>query len=68
MFESRMSSSIVIPACLTAPAGESKKHFTDERDYFWDQYLIVATEEDKACLENWRGDTDGILIFVRSAI
>jgi hypothetical protein len=39
--------------------------FTDPKDRFWALYLKGAEEEDKARVENWKGDTDGILIFVR---
>ncbi|KAI0032713.1 hypothetical protein K488DRAFT_15422, partial [Vararia minispora EC-137] len=33
---------------------------------FWSMYLADADKCDKALLENWKGDTDGILIFVGS--
>ncbi|KAI0031452.1 hypothetical protein K488DRAFT_9727, partial [Vararia minispora EC-137] len=32
-------------------------------DKFWNLYLRNAEEEDKVNIENWKGDTDGILIF-----
>jgi len=28
-------------------------------------YLEMAAEEDKKMAENWKGDADGILIYVR---
>jgi hypothetical protein len=39
--------------------------FTNPQDKFWSVYLKGAEEEDKARVENWKGDTEGILIFVR---
>jgi hypothetical protein len=41
--------------------------FANPRDKFWSIYLRGAEEEDKGRVESWKGDMDGILIFVRNA-
>jgi hypothetical protein len=46
-------------------AFHSEMTFVDPKDKFWSLYLEGAEAEDKARVENWKGDTDGILIFVR---
>jgi hypothetical protein len=33
----------------------------------WSVYLSEAERQDKALAENWKGDTEGILIFVSTA-
>lgn len=33
-------------------------------DKFWSTYLEDAEKQDTALSESWKGDTDGILIFV----
>ncbi|KZV74663.1 hypothetical protein PENSPDRAFT_601255, partial [Peniophora sp. CONT] len=37
--------------------------FIDPRDKLWSLYISDAEKHDKARLERWKGDTDGILIF-----
>ncbi|KAI0036373.1 hypothetical protein K488DRAFT_82166 [Vararia minispora EC-137] len=41
----------------------SAKTFAHPNDKFWDQYLNISEEEDKARIESWNGDTGGILVF-----
>ncbi|KAI0030837.1 hypothetical protein K488DRAFT_53340, partial [Vararia minispora EC-137] len=38
--------------------------FVDPRDKFWSLYLEHAEEEVKVDVERWRGDMNGVLIFV----
>src|SRR5260221_7736777 len=44
------------------PQGESG--FADGSGPLFSMYLQLAGEEDKKMAENWKGDADGILIFV----
>ena len=44
------------------PHGESV--FADSSGPLFSMYLQLAGEEDKKVTENWKGDADGILIFV----
>ena len=44
------------------PHGESE--FADSSGPLFSMYLQLAEEEDKKTTENWKGDADGILIFV----
>jgi hypothetical protein len=44
--------------------GADGKDFVDPKDKFWSQYLTAAEEEDKVRVESWKGDTEGILVFV----
>ncbi len=39
----------------------------DSSDGLWSMYLSEAEKEDKEVTENWKGDTDGILVFVSPA-
>jgi hypothetical protein len=41
--------------------------FINPEDRLWNLYLSEAEKEDKVLTENIKGDTDGILIFVRIA-
>jgi len=45
--------------------GQYQSRYTDRLDRFWDLYLSHADKSDKTLMESWKGDTDGILIFVR---
>lgn len=40
--------------------------WTHPADKFWSTYLEDAEKQDTALAESWKGDTDGILIFVSS--
>lgn len=40
--------------------------FIDPQDKFWSMYLSDAEKYDKFRIESWKGDTEGILIFVRA--
>ena len=40
--------------------------FVNPEDQFWSLYLTQAQAQDKQRIERWKGDSDGILIFVRS--
>lgn len=55
--------SLLSPVCQQAdPASEQKENF-------WKLYFLsIAATSDKLLMESWQGDTDGILIFVRSLV
>jgi len=36
----------------------------DSSDALWSIYLTEADKQDKEVTESWKGDTDGILVFV----
>ncbi len=36
----------------------------DSSDALWSIYLDEADKQDKEVTESWKGDTDGILVFV----
>jgi hypothetical protein len=50
---------------MATHAADAAPTFVNPKDKFWSLYLEGADAEDKARVENWKGDTDGILIFVR---
>ena len=41
-----------------------EKDFPDGSGALFSMYLERADEEDKKMAENWKGDADGILVFV----
>jgi len=53
---------------LPASGGESQaeSNYTDGSGALFSMYLNRAEEEDKRAAERWKGDADGILVFVRS--
>ena len=53
---------------LPAPGGESQAEssYTDGSGALFSMYLDRAEEEDRRVAERWKGDADGILVFVRS--
>jgi hypothetical protein len=38
--------------------------YGDSSDTVWSMYLTEAEKQDKDVIESWKGDTDGILVFV----
>jgi hypothetical protein len=52
---------------LPASSGESQAEtsYTDGSGALFSMYLNRAEEEDKRAAERWKGDADGILVFVR---
>jgi hypothetical protein len=52
---------------LPASGGESQaeSNYTDGSGALFSMYLNRAEEEDKKAAERWKGDADGILVFVR---
>jgi len=40
------------------------ENYGDPSGRLWMMYLTEAEKEDKEITENWKGDTDGILVFV----
>jgi hypothetical protein len=51
----------------TNPPTRTEKPFekyTDPHDRFWSLYLMDAEKEDERMTDSWKGNTDGILIFV----
>jgi hypothetical protein len=53
---SHFTSRILIPV-----PGEK---YGDSSDAVWSMYLTEAEKQDKDVIERWKGDTDGILVFV----
>src|SRR5437899_2493590 len=43
---------------------QEESGFADSSGPLFSMYLQLAGEEDKKMTENWKGDADGILIFV----
>jgi hypothetical protein len=50
---------------VTARVGRSASKGDDTSGKVWSVYLSEAERQDRALAENWKGDTEGILIFVR---
>lgn len=52
---------------LPASGGESQaeSNYTDGSGALFSMYLNRAEEEDTKAAERWKGDADGILVFVR---
>jgi len=52
---------------LSTSSGESQaeSNYTDGSGALFSMYLNRAEEEDKKAAERWKGDADGILVFVR---
>ena len=48
-----------------ARVGRSASKSSDTSGKVWSVYLSEAERQDRALAENWKGDTEGILIFVR---
>ena len=44
------------------------KQYGDSSDAVWSMYLTEAEKQDKDEVESWKGDTDGILVFVSSTL
>ena len=42
----------------------SGPRYLNKEDAFWDLYLQQAKSEDEHRVERWKGETEGILIFV----
>jgi len=49
---------------LTAREASKGDLHGDTSDKIWSVYLSEADRQDEALAENWKGDMDGILIFV----
>ena len=45
--------------------GPSRGGSSDTSGKVWSVYLSEADKHDKALADNWKGDSEGILIFVR---
>lgn len=62
-----ISTGIQFPYCTTATArlGQNASKGSDASGKVWSVYLSEAERVDRALAENWKGDTEGILIFVR---
>jgi hypothetical protein len=54
---------VPLPASTGEPQAES--NYTDGSGALFSMYLDRAEEEDKKAAERWKGDADGILVFVR---
>lgn len=44
---------------------QAESNYTDGSGALFSMYLDRAEEEDKKAAERWKGDADGILVFVR---
>jgi hypothetical protein len=53
---------------VTARVGQSASKGSDTSGKVWSVYLSEAERQDRALAENWKGDTEGILIFVRMIV
>jgi hypothetical protein len=53
---------------IQQPSLPSQSQYSDPIDRFWNLYLIDADKTDKTLTDGWKGDTDGILIFVRGTL
>src|ERR1700677_2258629 len=53
---------------ISPPSGEpqAESSYTDGSGALFSMYLDRAEEEDRRVAERWKGDADGILVFVRS--
>jgi hypothetical protein len=53
---------------ISVPSGEpqAESSYTDGSGALFSMYLDRAEEEDRRVAERWKGDADGILVFVRS--
>ena len=51
---------------LIGPSPLDKNH-GDPSDGLWSMYLTEAEKQDKEVTDSWKGDTDGILVFVSPA-
>src|SRR6266702_1799748 len=49
---------------LAPEAERGESHFSDSSGPLFSMYLERAEEEDKKMAENWKGDAEGILVFV----
>lgn len=51
-------------ARLAGPQDKSQDKYDDPTAKIWSVYMSEATPHDKALIESWSKDMDGILIFV----
>ena len=49
-----------------AAPNDNGSHDALPEDKFWLRYLVDAEKYDRLLADGWKGDTDGILIFVSS--
>ena len=50
----------------TSGEPQAESSYTDGSGALFSMYLDRAEEEDRKVAESWKGDADGILVFVRS--
>ena len=55
-------------SAVYGPDRQLEPIYTDPQDRFWHMYMEEAHVQDKQKTDRWKGDTDGILIFVRACI
>ncbi|KAI0313458.1 hypothetical protein OF83DRAFT_1065463, partial [Amylostereum chailletii] len=63
--------SLVVPVLqlpLVANRVPTREEDKEREEYLWKQYLSQTDKIDKAVVENWKGDADSILLFVRLAL
>jgi hypothetical protein len=48
--------------------GYQPYHYDDPSANLWSTYLSKSEKYDKTMAQNWKGDMDAILIFVRSPL
>ncbi|KAN0137246.1 hypothetical protein V8E53_004956 [Lactarius tabidus] len=52
-----------IPQTTKGSQDQWDENHGDSSDGLWSMYLTEAEKQDKEMIENWKGDTDGILVF-----
>lgn len=57
---------VPLPTSSGEPQAESS--YTDGSGALFSMYLDRAEEEDRRVAESWKGDADGILVFVRPSL
>jgi hypothetical protein len=53
------------PLPASSAESQAESNYTDGSGALFSMYLNRAEEEDKKAAERWKGDADGILVFVR---
>jgi hypothetical protein len=61
----RQNHRLIVLTTMAARVGRSASRGSDTSGKVWSVYLSEAERQDRALAENWKGDTEGILIFVR---
>ena len=57
-----------VPSSVPSGEPQGESSYTDGSGALFSMYLDRAEEEDRRVAERWKGDADGILVFVRSVM